>query len=155
MIKSFLLAICITPWAQYSINQDRDFLELLTAVIWIESANRPAAKSHAGALGLTQMTPIALAELRRAPDTPKGCRPSKRLKFKHMRIPRLNVRYGSCYLQLMLDRHDDRIVPALISYNAGESRLANWYANRRLPHETAVYIAKIYDYLEKYRCPHY
>ena len=84
-----------------------------------ESAMNSIAKSHAGARGLMQLMPATAKEVAgklnvSAPNTSSLLQPS------------LNVKLGSKYLRLMLDRYDNQQVLATASYNAGPHRVKRW-----------------------------
>lgn len=152
MLVTFLAAVCLNPHTYYitTPRSDLPFRELVSAVIWVESANNPKALSSAGAKGLMQMTDIAYTELRTAMDVQPICRPPLTLDPYDART---SVHYGSCYLDLMLSRHNDDVVQALIAYNAGSSWVGRWADGRKLPTETYNYILRVTQYMEKYRCP--
>jgi soluble lytic murein transglycosylase len=40
--------------------------------------------------------------------------------------PDLNIRYGTFYLNYLLDKFDQNLVAALAAYNAGETNVASW-----------------------------
>lgn len=75
---------------------------LVFAVVEVESAYRPTARSHKGAVGLMQLMPATAAQL--AVDDPYD--------------PEQNVRGGTAYLARMLDRFGS-LELALAAYNAG------------------------------------
>jgi len=77
-------------------------LSLLAAVAWEESRMDPHAVSAAGARGLFQLMP--------------GTAKTVAVEVSG---PRANVRAGSTYLRLMLDRFDGDLELALSAYNAG------------------------------------
>jgi len=76
---------------------------LVHAVIRVESAYNPGAVSNKGAIGLMQLMPGTAREL----------------SVSDPYDPEQNVRGGSRYLRLMLDRFDNRLEWALAGYNAG------------------------------------
>ena len=91
------------------------------AVTRQESAFRPNVKSYAGALGLMQLMPktgFMVAE-------------TMNINLKnHNDILDINnnVKLGSKYLQLMLDRYKN-VVVATAAYNAGPGRIQKWLPN--------------------------
>ena len=76
---------------------------LIRAVIEVESAFQPSISSYAGAGGLMQLMPATAAGL--------GCRD----RFD----PEENIKAGSRYLRLMLDRFGGNADLAIAAYNAG------------------------------------
>ncbi|MFN8831634.1 MAG: lytic transglycosylase domain-containing protein [Labrys sp. (in: a-proteobacteria)] len=101
-------------------------------VMRVESAGRPRAVSHAGAMGLMQIMPGTWKELRRAHGL--GADPFQ---------PRDNILAGTAYLRQMYDRYRS-VRLMLAAYNAGPGRTdAHVSAGRRLPAETRAYIAAL------------
>jgi len=91
------------------------------AVTRQESAFRPHVKSYAGALGLMQLMPKT------------GFMVAKTININlrnHSDILDINnnVKLGSKYLQLMLDRYKHLVV-ATAAYNAGPNRVQKWLPN--------------------------
>jgi len=101
------------------------------AVMRAESAGRPQAVSHAGAMGLMQVLPATWAELR-----------SRHGLGDDPFDPRDNILAGAAYLREMLDRFGS---PGfLAAYNAGPTRYENHLATGRpLPAETRAYLATL------------
>ncbi|PSU73692.1 murein transglycosylase [Photobacterium phosphoreum] len=84
-----------------------------------ESALNIHAQSHVGASGLMQLMPATAAET------------AKKLDYKYLGKqslfdPSVNIRLGSAYLKMMLERNDNNRVYAFASYNAGPGRVAQW-----------------------------
>ena len=101
-------------------------------VMRVESAGRPRAVSHAGAMGLMQIMPGTWRELRRAHGL--GADPFR---------PRDNILAGAAYLRQMYDRYRS-VRLMLAAYNAGPGRTdAHVRAGRGLPAETRAYIAAL------------
>jgi soluble lytic murein transglycosylase len=92
---------------------------LVHAVIRQESSFDLEAQSSAGALGLMQLMPATAREV---------------AKKNHMSADRNllvtnanhNIKLGSLYLQMMLDRYDNSYPLALAAYNAGPGRVDKW-----------------------------
>jgi soluble lytic murein transglycosylase len=105
---------------------------LVKAVIAAESAFDPEAVSHKGALGLMQLMPATAAEL--GIDDPL--------------VPDDNVRGGTRYLRLMLDRYGD-MNRALAAYNAGPQAVDRF---RGVPpyRETRDYVRRVLTYYRHY-----
>jgi soluble lytic murein transglycosylase-like protein len=77
--------------------------DLVRAVVQVESAFDPAARSPRGALGLMQLMPATIREF--GVSDPFD--------------PADNVRAGVAYLRQLLDRYDNNEELALAAYNAG------------------------------------
>ncbi|MGH3008269.1 MAG: lytic transglycosylase domain-containing protein [Gaiellaceae bacterium] len=93
---------------------------LLAAVIETESKFNPEARSSAGAVGLMQLTP----------DTAKGIAEythGSRFRLSDLTDPDINVRYGSWYLEHLVQKYGDERL-ALAAYNAGQSNVDRWQA---------------------------
>lgn len=91
---------------------------LLAAVIYAESRFDPNARSEAGAVGLMQLLP----------ETAKGIAlrtGGDRFVVADLRDPEINVRYGSWYLDHLLDRYPDTAL-ALAAYHAGQGNVDRW-----------------------------
>lgn len=94
---------------------------LMTALIAQESTFTPAVRSSANAVGLMQLIPPTA----RRYATKLGMRYSSRLLTQ----PETNVQLGMRYFKDLMDRFGGAHF-ALASYNAGESRIARWIAER-------------------------
>lgn len=77
--------------------------DLVRAVVQVESAFRPGAESHKGAMGLMQLMPET----------------ARRLAVQDPWDPDQNVRGGTIYLRHLLDRFGGQVELALAGYNAG------------------------------------
>jgi len=102
------------------------------AVMRAESNGQPRAVSHAGAIGLMQIMPRTWAML------------SARFHLGPDPFDiRANILAGAAYLRLMWDRYGD-VALMLAAYNAGPGWVDDYrMGRRRLPAETANYVAKI------------
>lgn len=80
---------------------------LVRAVIQVESRFSPEARSPRGALGLMQVMPAT----------------ARRLGFAHPEQLEENLRIGTRFLRLLLDRYEGDSVKALMAYNAGPEAL--------------------------------
>ncbi len=91
---------------------------LIAAVIYAESRFRDQ-ESHAGALGLMQITPQTAAGIaRRSGGT--------QFVTGDLSDPEINISYGSYYLRYLLDLYDGNEVAALAAYNAGTGNVESW-----------------------------
>ena len=94
---------------------------LVAGLIRQESEFNPSARSRAGARGLMQIMPAT------------GRRLAHRLgvsgySTRSLNSPDLSLRLGTRYLRDLFDQFENRIVPALAAYNAGEHRVEAWLA---------------------------
>ncbi|MBC8514786.1 lytic transglycosylase domain-containing protein [bacterium] len=93
---------------------------LLRALIKRESAWQPNARSGAGALGLVQMMPST------GKGVAEGLGEDWGELTTDLQDPAKSLRWGSTYLQGLLDRYEGDIPAALYAYNAGPSRADRW-----------------------------
>ncbi len=91
-----------------------------------ESMFREDARSAAGALGLMQLMPTTARLVAAQTDLTLQNR-------TRLLEPELNIRLGSRYLRLTLDRFEGNALLATAAYNAGPHRVEKW-----LPKETTV-----------------
>jgi len=119
---------------------------LLAAVIETESKFDATARSSAGAIGLMQLTPA----------TAKGIAEythGTKFRLSDLVNPDINVRYGSFYLRLLLDKYHGNERLGLAAYNAGQTNVNTWIA----AHEgiqfsqTRAYVAKVENLKKLYR----
>lgn len=92
--------------------------DLIAGMIYVESRFRDQ-ESHAGARGLMQVTPQT-AELI---ESLSG---GSTFVADDLSDPDLNIRYGTYYLNYLLEKFDRNLVAALAAYNAGETNVAEW-----------------------------
>lgn len=100
---------------------------LLHAIVTVESAYNPQARSHAGALGLMQVIPAT----------------GKRFGASDLLDPLQNLRAGTAYLVWLNKRFNGNLELMLAAYNAGEGAVQR-HGNRIPPYaETRQYVAKV------------
>lgn len=92
---------------------------LLQALVREESAFNPAARSHVGAIGLTQLMPVTA----RALAIERG-KPLKAMT--DLLDTNRNLELGAAYLGQMLKRFDGEAAIAAAAYNGGPTRVARW-----------------------------
>jgi soluble lytic murein transglycosylase len=91
---------------------------MIAAVIYAESRFRDQ-ESHAGALGLMQITPETADVIERLSG-------GKTFVTSDLSDPEINISYGSYYLRYLLNRYDGNEVAALAAYNAGTGNVDRW-----------------------------
>jgi soluble lytic murein transglycosylase-like protein len=101
--------------------------DLVRAVVQVESAFNPSARSPKGALGLMQLMPATIRQF------------GVRNPFN----PVENVRAGVAYLRELLDRYQNSEELALAAYNAGPGAVDKHGQNVPPYRETRNYVAHI------------
>jgi hypothetical protein len=107
---------------------------IVQAVIQVESAYDPQARSPKGALGLMQLMPATAVRLGAAPAS-------------NLFDPALNIELGVRYLRLLGNLFNGRLDLVLAAYNAGEGAVMK-HGMRVPPYpETQAYVRKISELL--------
>jgi soluble lytic murein transglycosylase len=130
-------------------------LYLVTALVAQESTFQADVVSSANAVGMMQLLPSTGRQYARKVGV-AGFTPAA------LTNPDTNVRLGTAYLSDLLARYDNDPAPALAAYNAGESRVDRWRAERPgvprdefiddIPFpETQNYVKRILGTAEDYR----
>jgi soluble lytic murein transglycosylase-like protein len=101
--------------------------DLVRAVVQVESAFNPYARSPKGALGLMQLMPAT----------------ARQFGVTNPYNPGENVRAGVAYLRQLLDRYDNNEELALAAYNAGPGAVDKYGENVPPYRETQNYVSKI------------
>lgn len=104
--------------AQYDVPVD-----LLYAIMRVESGFNPRAQSPRLARGLMQM--IRPTARRIAADVEL-----KRFSSRQLFDPEVAIRFGTHHVASLLERFDGNLVAAIAAYHAGEERVARWLRNR-------------------------
>ena len=99
---------------------------LIFAITRQESAFITTARSSAGALGLMQLIPST------AKMTAKLLNERLRSNRELLKADK-NIRLGSKYLRLMLDKYQQNSVLAAAAYNAGPARIQQWLPDYNMP----------------------
>jgi soluble lytic murein transglycosylase len=121
---------------------------LIAAVIYAESRFRDQ-ESHAGALGLMQITPQTADVIARLSG-------GTQFVTGDLSDPDINIRYGTYYLRYVLHRYDGNEVAALAAYNAGVHAADGWGGSDLnldgigFP-ETRAYVEEVLQKRQEYR----
>jgi soluble lytic murein transglycosylase len=91
---------------------------LVAAVVYVESRFDPNAESEAGAIGLMQLLPATAEGIALRTG-------GKDFVVADLRDPDINVRYGTWYLDHLLERYGDLRL-ALAAYHAGQGNVDEW-----------------------------
>ncbi len=91
---------------------------LIAGIIYTESRFVDQT-SHAGARGLMQITPDTA-------DTIETLSGGETFVFEDLANPELNIRYGTYYLDYLLDLYAGNVVAALAAYNGGPGNVDVW-----------------------------
>ena len=102
---------------------------LIDAVARVESRYDPRAVSRAKAVGVMQLMPGTARAM--------GVEPTD---------PAANIRGGTAYLRVLLNRFDGDIVRTVAAYNAGPAAVVRAGGIPRFP-ETVAYVAAVMDQL--------
>ncbi|MBQ7797996.1 MAG: lytic transglycosylase domain-containing protein, partial [Clostridia bacterium] len=99
---------------------------LFYALVNTESSFKADAKSHAGAIGLTQILP----------STAQYICIKNNLDYSNFDLynPSDNLELGGMYLRYLLDRFDN-IYTAITAYNAGETIVRSWLNDERYSYD--------------------
>jgi soluble lytic murein transglycosylase-like protein len=111
---------------QHAIDQ-RVRVDLVRAVMQVESGFNPYARSPKGALGLMQLMPAT----------------ARQYGVKNPFNPEENVRAGVTYLRSLLDRYDNNEELALAAYNAGPGAVDTHGQSVPPYRETKDYVAHV------------
>jgi len=129
---------------------------LVYAVIRTESGFREDVESYAGAIGLMQLMPSTFDWLQ---EKLEG---DVIYTTDSLKTADVNIRYGTYFLALLLDRYDGNLSTACAAYNAGTTTVDGWLGDTRysadgrtlsvIPYaETEQYIRRIEKAEQMYR----
>ncbi len=106
-------------WFDFYSQENQLPVTTLLALSRQESAFYTHAVSPVGARGLMQLMPKTAQETSAKID-------AKYLGVESLSDPGVNIRLGSSYLRMLLDRFDQNRILAFAAYNAGPSRVNQW-----------------------------
>ena len=95
--------------------------KIMYALIRSESFFNPEIKSHAGAIGLSQLMDSTASDI------------ARRLKVENYKLtdPETNIRFGTYYFNNLYGRLDNSAILAAFAYNSGISRVRKWFATSK------------------------
>lgn len=120
---------------QIASEHEIDFA-LIKAVMHVESAFNPYAKSDKGALGLMQLLPAT----------------AQRYGINDIYDPAQNIAAGARHLKYLLGMFNQKHKLALAAYNAGENAVRRHRGIPPYP-ETQAYVRKVLQHHRQYRRP--
>lgn len=120
----------------YSVRKDQEFLYYLHTIIHVESDYNPKAISSAGAIGLMQLTGLAVVDAAKFCDMPLPV-------ISYLTDPDINVMYGTCYMQLLLDKYSGDWYNVLAAYHGGFRAAEKLRKGKLLNSNTANYVVKV------------
>ena len=124
-------------------------LELLLALVHVESTFNPLAVSPTGAGGLMQMMPGTARELGlKVPQYKDKRNPTRDGNVDERFEPRKNLHAGLNYLKMLLDKYDGNRQLALGAYNVGPGRVKK---GGPLPARGKKYAEKVLSQYRRYR----
>ena len=124
-------------------------LELLLAVVKVESNFHPTIVSPSGAGGLTQLMPSTARELGlKVPKYNNPRKPNKDPSVDERFHPRKNLVAGITYLSRLLSMYDENHVLAVAAYNAGSGNVKK---NVPLRRSTEQHVGKVTSQYWRYK----
>ncbi len=116
---------------------------LMLAISWAESRFDPKAVSPKGAVGLFQLTPIAVQDARLVcPDIPKK---------PNLKDPNTNFSVAVCFVRVVANNYARNETELIIYYNGGIRQMNNYRTKRPLAAETRKYLKAVKTRLRLYR----
>jgi soluble lytic murein transglycosylase-like protein len=127
-------AVAFAPMVNDAARETNVAPGLLHAVIAVESAYNPIARSPKGAQGLMQLLPAT----------------ARRYGVANAYDPRQSILGGARYLADLLSMFDQDVPLALAAYNAGEQAVLRY--GRRIPpyRETSAYVPRVLGYYKAF-----
>ena len=124
-------------------------LELILAVIRVESNFNPNAVSSSGAVGLMQLMPGTAQDLGlKVPKYRNVLKPIHDERIDERFNPRKNIQAGVAYLKAQLKRYDGSYVRAVAAYNVGPGNVRD---NGTIPQRADRYAGKVLKRYYEYK----
>ena len=124
-------------------------LELVLAMVRVESNFQPNAISKSGAVGLTQLMSFTARELGlKVPNYGNPRKPTRNRQTDERFQPRKNLGAGVKYLSRMLKMYDGNHSLALAAYNAGPGRVKR---NVPLMRQTEQHVGRVLKHYYRYK----
>ena len=124
-------------------------LELILAMVRVESNFQPDVISNSGAVGLTQLMSFTARELGlKVPNDRNSNKPTRDARTDERFNPRKNLKAGVKYLSRMLKKYDGNYTLALAAYNAGPGRVKR---NVPLMRQTEQHVGKVLRHYYRYK----
>lgn len=123
-------------WGTYIMAEDEETVKLIVSIMYVESRFRPESISKSAAYGLMQMTRVAMLEAADYCDLPI-------VGMDKLLDPVQNIRYGSCYLNYLMDELDNDLTEVLIVFNGGYRQLIKYKVGSSMAGETANYVLAV------------
>lgn len=128
---------------------------LIMGIIRAESSFQPDAVSSANAMGLMQLTEETATQIAEWLDIPD-------FEKEQLFDANCNIRFGTRYVQWLLEQFDGDLKNTLAAYNAGIGTVKNWLANKdfstdgttlhAIPYkETADFVTRVTTYQKIYQ----
>jgi soluble lytic murein transglycosylase len=151
-VEDAILEVTLPLRHEDIIRQQADRFDIdpaLIAAVINEESGFADRTSHAGARGLMQIT-------HETADTIETLSGGETFVYDDLADPDLNIRYGTFYLNHLLDRFDGNLLAALAAYNAGPENVEAWGgAGLETQHiqfpETRAYTQDVLETREQYR----
>ena len=124
-------------------------LELVLAMVRVESNFQPNAISKSGAVGLTQLMSFTGRELGlKVPNYGNPRKPTRNAQTDERFHPRKNLEAGVKYLSRMLKMYDGNHSLAIAAYNAGPGRVKR---NVPLMRQTEQHVGRVLKHYYRYK----
>ena len=123
---------------QESVVIDDEFVKYLLVLMYVESTFRADAVSPANAIGLLQLTRIAVKDV------------GAEFSVDKLKDPYYNVYVGSRFLELLKSRHRSW-VEILIAYNGGSKWIDRFHRGKPIPQETERFVMRV-QHIKETRC---